>query len=215
MKYLNTLKKATPLLLLPVMGSAMATDVTVPLNFTTLPAISIAPITPMDFGSVLSLTLADTCTMSTSAGTLLTPSQEGADSTDSVIFNTTTAAQNSTGQLSGNCTGGADGQVGIYEITSFANADITVTTTAGTATDISFAPSGYVTDLASETTAGVFSRESLSVGVDADVNASASLTAYSQAGTNRVIVGGTITNFGSLTAGQAYATDFNIDVVYQ
>ncbi|MFT7506827.1 MAG: hypothetical protein ACI8ZZ_002661, partial [Gammaproteobacteria bacterium] len=53
MKNLNTFKKASPLLLLSAMAPAMATDVNVPINFTTLPVISIAEIRPLDFGAVL------------------------------------------------------------------------------------------------------------------------------------------------------------------
>jgi hypothetical protein len=212
MKNLNTFKKASPLLLLSAMAPAMATDVNVPINFTTLPVISIAEIRPLDFGAVLSLTAADTCTMSTSGGTLLTSAQEGVNST-SATFTTTTLAQNSVGLLSGNCAGGADGAVGIYEITSFQDADITVTVTTGTTTDIAFTPIGYVTNL--DESGGVFARTNLSVGVDALVNASTALTAFSLAGTNRAIVGGTITNQIGLNAGAPYATDFNLNVVYQ
>jgi hypothetical protein len=210
MKQLNIFKKATPLLLITAMSPAMATDITVPINFTTLPIIEITEEIAMDFGPVLSLTLADTCTMLTNAGTLLSAADEGADSTSATFA--TTLAQNSVGQLSGSCAGAADAQPGVYEIKSFADANITVSVTAGTATDISFAPAGYVTDLVE---GGTFTRETLAIGTDALVNASATLTAFGLAGTNRAIVGGTITNFASLTAGDLYATDFNLNVVYQ
>lgn len=213
MKNLNTFKKASPLLLLSAMAPALATDVNVPINFTTLPVISIAQIRALDFGPVLSLTAADTCTMSTSAGTLLTNAQEGVNSTNATTFTTTTLAQNSVGQLAGDCAGGADGNVGIYEITSFQDADITVSVTVGTTTNIAFTPIGYVTNL--DEAGGVFARTALSVGVSANVNASTALTAFSVAGTNRAIVGGTITNQVALTAGAPYATDFNLNVVYQ
>jgi hypothetical protein len=216
MKSLNIFKKATPLLLLAAASPAMATDVTVPLNFTTLPVITITQIRALDFGAVLSLTLADTCTMSTSAGTVLTSIQEGTNSALAAGtngFGAGTVAANSVGQLSGDCLGGADGNVGIYEIKSFTNADITVSISDGTATDISFVPAGYVTDLV-ETSS--FTREVLtSGGAGASANASAAITAFAQAGTNRAIIGGTITNFAPLTAGAAYATDFNLNVVYQ
>jgi len=212
MNQLNKFKKAAPLLLLTAMSPAMATDLLVPLNFTTLPVISIATITALDFGPVLSLTLADTCTMSTSAGTDLTPTQEGADSTDALVFTGGTAIAQPVGAFTGDCLGAADGTPGIYEITSFVDALITVTVTAGTATDISFAPAGYVTDLDES---GGFSREALSIGVDAGAEASAAISAYAQAGTNRAVIGGTITNFAPLVAGDPYATDFNLDVVYQ
>jgi hypothetical protein len=212
MKQLNMFKKVTPLLLLTAIAPAMATDVLVPLNFTTLPVIDIQPIQALDFGAVLSLTLADECTMGTddSGGTALTAALEGVDSTDAG-FSVATLPAAEVGLLSDDCSGAANGQVGIYEITSFADADITVTVTAGTATDISFAPIGYVTNIAGTT----FSREAINIGLDADVSASAALTAFAQAGTNRAVIGGTITNFGALNAGQAYATDFNLNVVYQ
>jgi len=220
MKQLNIFKKATPLLLLTAMSTAMspamATDVTVPLNFTTLPVITITTVTGKDlnFGEVLSLTLADTCTMGTDdvGGTPLTPSDEGTDSEDGAIYTGGTESQALTGLLSGACTGGANGQVGIYDIASFKDADITVTVTQGTATDISFTPIGFVTNVVE---GGTYTRETLAVGTDALVNASTQLTAYAQEGTNRAIVGGTITNFAPLTAGGTYATDFNLDVVYQ
>jgi len=213
MKYINKLKKAAPLLLLPIMGSAIATDITVPLNFTTLPVITIAEITPMAFGDVLTLTQADTCTMSISAGTALTPTDEGTDVTDGTIWGTGPLTALSVGQLGSDCSG--DGQVGIYEITSFKDADITVSVTAGTTTEIQFVPNGYVLDLDEANTLGVVSREPLSIGTDADVNASEDLTAYAAEGTNRAIIGGTITNLVPLTAGGTYATDFNLNVVYQ
>lgn len=215
MNKLSMFKKSTPLLLVAAISPAMATDVNVPLNFTTLPVISIGIIRDLDFGAVLSLTAADSCTMSTSAGTLLTPTLEGVDSTNATIFDNTTLAQNSTGQLSGACAGAADGTTGIYEITSFPDADITVSVSVGTPTDIAFTPIGYVTDLVEAGDGGVFSRETLNTTTDADANASKALTAFSVAGTNRAIIGGTIVNQVGLTAGAPYATDFNLDVVYQ
>lgn len=209
MKNLNTFKKVTPLLLIAAMAPAMATDVNVPLNFTTLPVITITEIRPLDFGPVLSLTAADTCTMSTSAGTALTSAQEGVNSN---IANLGSVAQVSVGELSGTCTGGADGNVGIYQITSFQDANISVSVTVGTTTDIAFNPIGYVTNIVE---GGTFTRETLNTTTPANVNASAALTAFAVAGTNRAIVGGTITNQVGLTAGAPYATDFNLNVVYQ
>jgi hypothetical protein len=209
MKHFNKFIKATPLLLLPLMGSAMATDITVPLNFSTLPVIDIQELTPMAFGDVLSLAQAATCTMSATAGANISIADEGQDM---VTLNGTLAAPGG-GTLSNACVGLADGQPGVYEVTSFAGANITVSVTAGTATEIALDPSGYATSV----TAGTSSRPSVSVGIgnDANVTASATLTAFSAAGTNRVIVAGTITNQTTLTAGSPYATDFNLNVVYQ
>jgi len=207
MKHYKKIIKATPLLLLPVMGSTLATDVTVPLNFTTLPVISMEEITPMAFGDVLSLTQAATCTMKVDAGTPITDAEEGTTEVS------TDAGALSVGELdAGTDCAGDDGQVGIYEITSFADANITVSVTVGVATDIAFTPIGYVTNVIE---GGTSTREDLDVDTDADVNASATLSAFSNAGTNRAIVGGTITNQATLTAGSPYATDFNLNVVYQ
>lgn len=212
MKHLNKLIKASPLLLLPIMGGAMATDITVPLNFTTLPVITINEVTPMAFGDVLSLTQADTCTLDALSGLVaITPSQEGAD-LNSATYGSALAAT-SAGDLANDCDGAADGQVGIYEILSFADANITVSVTVGVDTDISFTPIGYVTNL--DEAGPAASRETLSVGVDAAANASLALSAFAAAGTNRAVIGGTITNLVTLTAGSSYATDFNLNVVYQ
>lgn len=211
MKNYNTFKKVTPLLLLAAMAPAMATDVNVPINFTTLPVISITEVRPLNFGPALTLTAADTCLMAVDAGTPLTSAQEGVNSNQ---VNFGSVAQVSVGELSEDCIGADDGEVGIYEITSSSNADITVSVTAGTTTDIAFAPIGFVTNMV-EGTPGTFSRVDLSVGVDADANASAALTAFSVAGTNRAIIGGRITNQVGLVAGAPYATDFNLNVVYQ
>lgn len=209
MKNLNKLVKSAPLLLLPVAGSALATDLNVPLKFTTLPVITIVEKQALAFGDVLSLTQADTCTMSTSAGTALNAVKEGADLNTANYGN---VAATSVGQLSGDCAGAPDGSPGIYEITSFSDADITVSVSAGTDTDISFAAAGYVTNLLE---GGTATRETLNTSTPANVNASQALSAYAAAGTNRAIVGGTITNLTALTAGGAYATDFNLNVVYQ
>lgn len=188
----------------------MATDITVPLSFTTLPVITITEITPLAFGDVLSLTQADTCSIDTASGTVLTSAQEGANLTATGPY-TTPPGPRSAGAITGTtCTG--SGQVGIYEITSYADADITVSVTAGTPTEISFAPAGYVTNLV-EGGAGT-SRVDLD-GIGVNASASLALSAFAAAGTNRAVVGGTITNQTRLTAGAAYTTDFNLNVIYQ
>jgi hypothetical protein len=214
MKNLNALKKATPILLMAAIAPAMATDVNVPLNFTTLPVITITEIQALDFGPVLTLSAAADCSMGTNdvGGTPLTFALEGGDP-DKAAYTNTALTQALTGLLSGTCAGAANGDVGIYEITSFKDADITVSVTAGTPTDIAFSPVGYVTDL--DEAGGNFSREVLFVGTDADVNASTLLTAFSQIGTNRAIIGGEIINQVGLNAGTPYSTDFNLNVVYQ
>ncbi|MFT5706286.1 MAG: hypothetical protein ACI9ES_000558 [Oceanospirillaceae bacterium] len=215
MKKLNKLTKYTPLLFLSVMGTTMATDVSVPLTFTTLPAITIDEIQPLAFGDVLSLTQADTCTMSTALGTELTKAQEGADSTSSTLWSGGgVLVAGLAGELTGPCDSDVDGQVGIYEILSGPDANITVTISNGTATDISFVPAGYVTDLVEGTS---FTRETIVFGAanGVTVNSSAALSPFGVAGTNRAVIGGVITNFVALNAGQPYATDFNLNVVYQ
>lgn len=201
MKLLNTLKKASPLLLLPFANNALATDVTVPLAFETLPVITITEVQPLVFGNVLPLGQAASCTMgATAAGHSLSNAEEGV----AIAANAATA-----GEFTGGCAGEPDGQPGIYEVASFGSANLTVSVTAGTATDISFAPIGYAVDHNTP------SREALLVGTDASVQAAPALTALTQAGRNRVVIGGTVTNQVALTAGAAYTTDFNLNVVYQ
>ncbi|MDU0354653.1 hypothetical protein RS130_12650 [Paraglaciecola aquimarina] len=90
----KNLKKLMPLLAVPLAGTALATDVTIPLSFETLPVITVTEETPMDFGQVLSLAQAATCTMSATAGAAVTQSDEGNP--------TTTPAG---GTLSGDCSG--------------------------------------------------------------------------------------------------------------
>jgi hypothetical protein len=210
MKNLNNMKKITSLLLLSATGGVMATDITVPLNFTTLPEISVAEEQQLQFGDVLSLTQSNTCTMSTSAGTALTAGEEGADLTDTGVYAISGGA-GTAGQLSGDCIGD-DGQVGLYEITSFADADITVSVTEGSTGDIAFTPIGYVLD---HDEAGTPTRETLNTTTDADVNSTAALSAHANAGTTRAVIGGTITNQVRLTAGDQYSSIFEIDIVYQ
>lgn len=212
MKQFNKLIKATPLLLLPVMGGAMATDITVPLNFTTLPIITMSEVTPMAFGDVLSLGQADICTMNaelSTAGTAGTGTVSIADEGQDIGADGALDAPQA-GKLTGTCTN-IDGQPGVYEIVSFKDAKITVSVTAGTATDIALAPSGY----AVHALTGSMARTALLVGTDALVQASTALSAFSAEGTNRVVIGGVLTNQATLTAGGSYATDFNLNVVYQ
>jgi hypothetical protein len=193
----KSLKKLMPLLVLPLASSALATDVTVPLSFETLPVITVTEETPMDFGQVLSLAQAATCTMSAISGAALTQSDEGNP-------NTTAAG----GTLSGDCSG--EGQPGIYTIKSVASASIKVSLTAGAATEISFVPSGIVIDYN-----GGAARDAVTTASPAVVESSATLNAFTAAGTNRVIMGGKITNQQTLVSATAYTTTFDIDVIYQ
>lgn len=193
----KNVKKLMPLLVLPLASSALATDVTVPLSFETLPVITVTEVTPMDFGQVLSLAQAATCTMSATAGSVVTQSDDGNP--------TTTPAG---GDLSNGCSG--EGQPGIYTIQSVASASIQVSLTAGAATEIGFVPEGIVIDYNTAP-----ARDPITTSTPAVVEASASLNAFTAAGTNRVIMGGTITNQQTLASGTAYNTTFDIDVIYQ
>lgn len=193
----KNLKKLMPLLVLPLASSALATDVTVPLSFETLPVITVTEETPMDFGQVLSLAQAATCTMSAIAGAAVIQSDEG---------NPTTVPAG--GTLSGDCSG--EGQPGIYTIQSVASASIQVSLTAGVATEIGFVPSGVVIDYNTAP-----ARDPVTTTTPAVVEASAALNAFTAAGTNRVIMGGVITNQQTLASATAYTTTFDIDVIYQ
>lgn len=203
MKAFTKFKIASAIALLPLATQVSATDLTVPITFQTLPVITITEVQALSFGNVLSLTQASTCKLeATSTGHSLSNSEEG----QVVAANAATA-----GVLSGACAGEPDGTPGIYQITSFASANITVSLTAGTASEIAFNPEGYVVDY----NAGTPERDAITVSTDANVQATNAITANSQAGTNRVIIGGTVTNQQALTAGSDYTTDFDLDVVYQ
>jgi len=194
--YLKNLQKALPLLILPLAYGANASDVTASLTFETLPVITIVETTPMDFGQVLSLAQAATCSLSATVGTVIVEADDG-----------TAVTTPAGGDLGTGCSG--EGQPGVYTITSVASADIQVSVVAGAATQISFDPIGVVIDL------GTSARDTLNTTTPAAVQASATLNAYTAAGTNRVIMGGTIVNQTTLTSGTAYTTTFDLNVVYQ
>jgi len=198
MKHLKNITKTLPLLLLPLASSVYATDITATLSFSTLPVITVAEETPMDFGEVLSLSQADTCAMDVLAGPNIALADEGF---------AVTAGSAGGGTLSSDCSG--SGQPGVYTITSFSGADITVNLTLGTPTDISFVPVGNLIDVGGD------ARVPVAVGTGSDATASTAINAYTLAGTNRIIVAGTITNQAPLTSGGIYNADFNIEVVYQ
>ncbi len=198
MKKFKNITKMLPLLLVPMASGVYATDITATLTFSTLPIIVVTEDTPMDFGDVLSLSQADTCTMDVLAGPNIAVADEG------FVVGSGSAGG---GNLSVNCTG--TGQPGVYTITSFSGADITVNLTLGTPGDISFAPVGNLIDVGGD------ARVPVAVGTGSNGTASTSINAYTLAGTNRIIVAGTITNQAPLTSGQLYNADFNIEVTYQ
>jgi hypothetical protein len=197
MTNLKLFKKAVPLLILPMANFANAVDVTANLTFTTLPVIVVTEDTPMSFGPVLSLAQAADCTMSAIAGSVITASDDGNDST-------TPAG----GTLTGDCTG--SGQPGVYTITSVATAELSVSVSAVTpGVNIGFEPIGIVIDRGANT------RDPVTTAAAAVVTASTIINSYTGPGTNRVIMGGTITNQQNLTSGGTYTSQFVIDVVYQ
>lgn len=203
MKNFNMKKSLAALALVGAASSATAADITANIAFTTLPEITITQIRALAYGNVLSLTTGALCTMSSSAGTeALTEAQTGL------------AGGASAGQLSGACDNSANGTVGIYEITSFADASVSVTLSKGTATEIDFTPAGHVIDYNGATAA-----DAIASGTALTVEASASGDVEVGNGTiltgkNRVLVGGTIQNTQALTANGDYTTDFEINVVY-
>jgi hypothetical protein len=195
-KYMKKLKKPLSLLLLPLASGANAELVTVPLSFATLPVISVDEETAMVFGQVLNLAQAATCNLSATAGTVIVQADDGHPGT--------TAAG---GDLSGGCSG--EGIPGVYTIKSVPGAEIQVSVVAGAATEISLAPIGVVINHTGPT------RDPIDESTSTIVDASATINTFTAAGTNRVIMGGTVTNTQALTSGQAYTTTFDINVVYQ
>jgi|GEM_PF-2866066 len=196
-------KKALPLILLPLTYSANAVEITANLTFDTLPVITIVEETQMDFGEVLTLAQSETCTLSASvAATDGTTLADG----DSGVSGTTPDG----GALTGTCALAAGGQPGVYTITSGASADIKVSVTAGAATEIAFNPIGVVYEPDGTTSTLVDVANALGTAT-----ASAVIGPVLQAGQNRLIMGGVITNQTTLIAGDAYDSTFDVEVTYQ
>jgi hypothetical protein len=196
-------KKLLPLVVLGASSAATAQEFTIPLTFDTLPEITLTEIRAMDFGPVLSLTQAASCVMDADTGTEnLTAIQLGHATLTSYVINT-----NASGALSGTC--GGNGTVGIYEVSAYDGAALTVSVAKGTATEIDFTPLGFAVD---HTTGDIVAVDTTT---PADVDAAPALTAESQAGKTRVVVAGTVLNTQALVADGSYTTDFEINVVYR
>jgi len=204
MKTLSKMKKFLPLAIVAGLSTNVsATDFAASLEFDTLAEIQIVTVRDIAFGPVLALTQAATCDMDVSGGgtEILTDNQLGS---------TTHASYTSSGALSATCGNDSlNGTVGIYEIQSYSGASITVDLNGGTDTEISFVPDGFVVDHNTNDIVGI------TVGADANADATSTLTAQSQVGRNIVVVGGEITNLQTLTADGTYTTDFELVVTYQ
>jgi hypothetical protein len=208
MKTLNTLKKSLPLLVAGMSTNVMATDFTATLTFDTLAEITLTPIRDVDFGAVLALTPAASCVMDpVGAGTeVLSAGQIGVG---------TATGYTASGDLDSGCGDpDANGQVGIIEVSAYADAGITVEVIAGAANDILFTPDAWVADFSASDTA-TFDQITNGVGNGQAAQASPDLSANLPAGRTRIIVGGTVQNQVALTADGAYAATYEVNVVYQ
>lgn len=195
-------KKLLPLMLLPFANIASATTEQFTVGFTTLPAITIGPITAMDFGQVLKLPNGSVCTMAADEVNTL--------GTASVEKSGTPAANGNPGQMSGSCTGGADGTLGVYEVAGLAGTDVTLTLLGETNADIQFEPIGYTWDF----NAGAYVKLDETGSDTYQIADGGDGTATVTPGVSRVILGGTITNQRVLLAGDNVTADFTIDVNY-
>jgi hypothetical protein len=215
MKRFNLTKAALLIATSISAANVQAADVTLDISFTTLPEIVITEEQAISFGEVLSPSDTHTCVMDLDAstgtgGTDLAPADVG---TDDVTF--------SAGTLTGECDTSVEGTPGIYLIDASNNADVEVTVSAGTATDIAFEPVGFIVNYQDATTTAaatafvegtgvdVYAASDTAGGGDDDI-----VSGYVADGQTRVLVAGTVTNQTSLTVGTEYTTTFDIDVLY-
>jgi hypothetical protein len=204
MKNFKMSKKLLPLMLLPLADFASAASEPFSVGFTTLPEISITPITNMAFGPVLKLGSTDICEMLADAANNL-----GSTSIEKSAGSGTPGGN--PGQMAQTCAGQADGVLGVYEVTGLSGTTVTIILAGETNADIQFEPAGYTWDFLSDaykdlddTNAGVTSQ--LADGADANADITPGIA--------RLILGGSITNQRALTAGDSVSASFDISVNY-
>lgn len=192
--------------------SVSATDFTAPLEFQTLPEVTVSEIRAISFGQVLALSQASVCTMDADGGTEVLSGVQLGRATSGAGSITYTGS----GALSGTCTG--NGTVGIYEVSSFGGAPVKVDVVTSTdSSDIQFAPIGAVINHDDDGN-GTFDDpafEAVDSSTSANAFATNVLSTESQVGKNRILMGGTITNLQALTAETEYTATFQINVTYQ
>lgn len=206
MKLLNTSKKLLPLLLLPLASTVDAKIQPLDVSFTVLPEITVTEVRAMNFGSVLKLAAAATCTLTANVTNMEGPSLTKSD----------VAAAGTPGLLAGTCAGGDAGTVGVYEITAIQGSDVNITVTGETNADISFAPAGYAVDFGG-TLGGGDDTPTLvpnNTSTAITVPATAEFNANVNPGVLRLVLGGTITNQRTLVADTAVSAGLTVDVVY-
>lgn len=197
-----TLKSSLLAAVLAGAANVSATDITAGITFTTLPAITMTEIRSLSFGNSLYLTNGAFCTMDQATGTeTMTATQVGST--------TRVGDFDNIGALTGTCDTAVNGVAGIYEVSSATDANISITISQGTATEVSFLPTGYTVEYTGDTLVTIPEGVATATVASGTADASDIVT-----GRNRIIVVGTLSNTQALSAGQSYATDFNIDVVY-
>jgi hypothetical protein len=195
-------KKLLPLMLLPFANMASATTEQFTVGFTTLPAITIGPVTAMAFGQVLKLPNGSVCTMLAGGTHFL--------GTASVEKSGTPAAGGTPGAMAGSCAGGDDGTLGVYEVAGLAGTDVTLTLLGETNVDIQFEPVGYTWDFNNNAYIDLDNTGSDTYQIADGSDGTATVTP----GVSRIILGGTITNQRVLLAGDNVTANFTIDVNY-
>lgn len=225
MKKMNKLLKLSPMLLLPFANVSNATDIPVEIKFSTLPEITINEDQEINFGNILTLANSDTCEMLVGVATnTLSNTDEMTVAADLVASSATNKApaDGNAGTLntSSSCKSPATSGVavpGIYTITSFAGADLSITVADGSSTggEIDFTPKGYAVTYGSDSTADTGRVEldnSAPISVSAPFAGDSNIVVTQ--GITKVALGGTITNKQKLTPGSTLDLTFEMNVVY-
>jgi hypothetical protein len=202
----------TGLAMLPLASFVHAEVASVSVGFTTLPEITIAEQQQMSFGSVLSLTPADDCTMTVNSTNKVAAS----------LDKSSLAGTGSPGALTGDCVTTTDGTPGVYYITAIQGSNVQVTLTGSTNTDISFAPAGYVVDFDNDSNAGDTDSDDEAKTIDDDVNndvavyapTTGEFSATVSPGVIGLVLGGEIVNQQALLADTPVTATFDVEVIY-
>lgn len=201
--------------------NAQALDNPYTFGFTTVPDVSLAPITALDFGGKVALTGGTTCTLNIAASAGNAPGNVSAKKADAGA----TADGTNFSELQGAGCGVAaltKGTVGVYEISGAAGVEVDITLTSQLAgTNFNFVPAGVAIDYdnasdgdtLTDIPAGV--ATAVQLASNADVTGNSGSPGVPVAGKSLLFVGGQVQVTTTLLAGQTYQETFGLDVVYK
>ncbi|TWX67479.1 hypothetical protein [Colwellia sp. C1TZA3] len=202
--------------------SALADDQDYTFGFSTVPDVTLTPVTDLNFGGQLGLSGGSQCTMTVGDG--------GTDTPGSINAKVGTASAEAIGANYAELTGvgcgaaavGTDGIVGVYEIVGAPGVKVDVTLTSQlSGTNFNFVPNG-VTVLHNDESDGdtlvalaAGSAATAQLATVDDLSGNTEGSGVPEIGKSLIFVGGTITVTSTLLAGTEYTETFGIDVVYQ